>query len=453
MQKFTPVSNKISKGNTVLVEPFIWAEEEFSVPVETFIEYANKNGISFARGDGGIEIVKNSALNKDEFKIYITPVGVFVNAQSIKAAHSALSVLLCEFKAGENGIEAEASEISEAPDMFYRGLSVDLARQWHGPEYILKYIDLCYMNRATHLQLHFTDDQSFTLPLDSFPNLSTKGRTYTKADIESFVEYANSRGIILVPEVDIPGHTEQFCRKYPDLFGTLSTEQNTGNADFVFNILPTDDEVFSALERIFGEVAELFPDSPYIHIGGDEAAVGCWEKCKRTRDYMKKHGIENIKEMYAEFIRIVTEMIFALGRTPIVWEGFAKEYNDKISKDVIVIAWESYYQPAPYLAEAGFRLINCSWKPLYIVTPDTFWTPEEIKAWDPWSWQHFWEKSAAYPNGLKIDRSYDKMLGGQVCAWGDRLQFYDDWKKGADEEYELISERLPALCEKLINLG
>ena len=95
MQKFTPVSNKISKGNTVLVEPFIWAEEEFSVPVETFIEYANKNGISFARGDGGIEIVKNSALNKDEFKIYITPVGVFVNVQSIKAAHSALSVLLC----------------------------------------------------------------------------------------------------------------------------------------------------------------------------------------------------------------------------------------------------------------------------------------------------------------------------------------------------------------------
>lgn len=453
MQRFTPPKHKQIIGDKVALPAFISADAEFSGAVDTFCEYAAKKGISFSKGEGGISLKKDSTLAKEEFCIKIKSDGVCVRAADIKGAHGAFAVLLTEIEKAENGFTAEQMTVNEAPDMFYRGLSVDLARQWHAPEYIYKYIDLCYMNRATHLQLHFTDDQSFTLPIDSFPLLSTEGRTYTKADIESFVEYANSRGIILVPEVDIPGHTEQFCRKYPDLFGTLSTEQNTGNADFVFNILPADQSVFSALERIFGEVAELFPDSPYIHIGGDEAAVGCWEKCKRTRDYMKKHGIENIKEMYAEFIRIVTEMIFALGRTPIVWEGFAKEYNDKISKDVIVIAWESYYQPAPYLAEAGFRLINCSWKPLYIVTPDTFWTPEEIKAWDPWSWQHFWEKSAAYPNGLKIDRSYDKMLGGQVCAWGDRLQFYDDWKKGADEEYELISERLPALCEKLINLG
>lgn len=453
MQKFTPVSNRNLKGNTVLIEPFIWAEEEFYVPVETFCEYARKNGFSIAKGEGGIEIVKNSTLNKDECRILITSQGIFINVQSVKAAHSALSVLLCELKMGENGIEAEESEINEAPDMFYRGLSVDLARQWHGPEYVLKYIDLCYMNRATHLQLHFTDDQSFTLPIKSFPLLSTEGRTYTKDDIAGFVKYANSRGIILVPEVDIPGHTEQFCRKYPEFFGTLSTEQNTGNAEFLFNILPADEKIFEALKLIFGEVAEMFPDSPYIHIGGDEAAVGCWEKCARTQSYMAKNGIKNIKEMYAEFIKKVTEMIFALGRTPIVWEGFAKEYNDRISKEVIVIAWESYYQPAYYLAEAGFRLINCSWKPLYIVTPDTCWTPDEIRAWDPWSWQHFWEKSAAYPNGFSIDRSYDKVLGGSICAWGDRLQFYDDWKKGADEEYELVSERLPALCEKLINLG
>lgn len=452
MQKFTPVSNRNLKGNTVLIEPFIWAEEELSIPVETFCEYARKNGFSIAKGEGGIEIVKNSTLNKDEFRILITSQGIFINVQSVKAAHSALSVLLCELKMGENGIEAEESEINEAPDMFYRGLSVDLARQWHAPEYIIKYIDLCYFNRATHLQLHFTDDQSFTLPMEAYPKLSTEGRTYKKEDIAGFVKYANSRGIILVPEVDIPGHTEQFCRKYPELFGSVNAAENTGNADFVFNILPAAEEVFDALRTIFGEVAAMFPDSPYIHIGGDEAAVKNWEKEPRTLEYMQKNGIKNIHEMYAEFVRIVTEIIFDLGRTPIVWEGFSKEYNDRISKDVIVIAWESYYQPAPYLAEAGFRLINCSWKPLYIVTPDTFWSPEEIKAWDPWSWQHFWEKSAAYPNGLEIDPSYDKVLGGSICAWGDRLQFYDDPNKGADEEFELISERLPALCERLISL-
>lgn len=452
MQKFTPPKFKKTLGCSAVLPALISADAEFEVAVKTFCEYAAKKGITFSKGEGGISLKKDSSLAKEEFCINIKSDGVCVRAADTKGAHGALALLITEIEKAESGFSAEQMTVNEAPDMFYRGLSVDLARQWHAPEYIIKYIDLCYMNRATHLQLHFTDDQSFTLPIEAYPKLSTEGRTYKKEDIAEFVRYANSRGIILVPEVDIPGHTEQFCRKYPELFGTLSTEQNTGNAEFLFNILPADDEVFSALEKIFGEVAAMFPNSPYIHIGGDEAAVGCWEKCARTKAYMAKNGIESIKEMYAEFIRKVTEMIFALGRTPIVWEGFAKEYNDRISKDVIVIAWESYYQPAPYLAEAGFRLINCSWKPLYIVTPDTFWSPEEIRAWHPWSWQHFWEKSAAYPNGLEIDPSYDKVLGGSICAWGDRLQFYDDPNKGADEELELIAERLPALCERLISL-
>ena len=453
MQKFTPPKHKQILGDKVILPAFISADVELLAAADTFCEYAAEIGVCFAKGEGGIALKKDSTLAKEEFCIKAGGEGVEIIAADLKAAHGALAVLLAEIEKADGGFALQQMQVNEAPDMFYRGLSVDLARQWHAPEYIIKYIDLCYFNRATHLQLHFTDDQSFTLPIKSFPLLSTEGRTYTIDDIAGFVKYANSRGIILVPEVDIPGHTEQFCRKYPEFFGTLSTEQNTGNAEFLFNILPADEEIFEALKLIFGEVAEMFPDSPYIHIGGDEAAVGCWEKCARTQSYMAKNGIKNIKEMYAEFIKKVTEMIFALGRTPIVWEGFAKEYNDRISKEVIVIAWESYYQPAYYLAEAGFRLINCSWKPLYIVTPDTCWTPDEIRAWDPWSWQHFWEKSAAYPNGFSIDRSYDKVLGGSICAWGDRLQFYDDWKKGADEEYELVSERLPALCEKLINLG
>lgn len=453
MQKFTPPKHKTEFGGEFCFPATYKADPEFTIAAKTFCEYAKDSGIAFSEGKGGINLQKDPSLKRDGFEIKVSNEGVFVAAQSLKAAHSAFAILLCEISGSNTGFNVQGFNIEETPDMEYRGLSVDLARQWHPVSYILKYIDLCYMNRATHLQLHFTDDQSFTLPISAFPNLSTSGRTYTLEEIDSINRYAESRGIIIVPEVDIPGHTEQFCRKYPELFGSVNAAENSGNASFVFNILPADDKVFDALKIIFGEVAEMFPNSPYIHIGGDEAAVSNWEKEPRTLLYMRKNGIGNIKEMYAEFIRKVTEMIFALGRTPIVWEGFAKEYNDRISKDVIVIAWESYYQPAPYLAEAGFRIINCSWKPLYIVTPDTFWTPDEIRAWDPWSWYHFWEKSAAYPDGFSIDRSYDKVLGGQICAWGDRLQFYEDIQKGADEELELIAERLPALCEKLINLG
>lgn len=145
-------------------------------------------------------------------------------------------------------------------------------------------------------------------------------------------------------------------------------------------------------------------------------------------------------------------MIFDLGKTPVVWEGFGKEYNDRISKDVIVICWESYYQTAIDLAKSGFTIINCSWKPLYVIWHGRHWSPEEIMAWNPWRWDHWWEKSYAFPDGYEIPKDATTVLGGQLCAWGDFLREYDDWKTGAEEELVLLEERLPALCKKLINL-
>ena len=156
--------------------------------------------------------------------------------------------------------------------------------------------------------------------------------------------------------------------------------------------------------------------------------------------------------MYAEYIRIVTEMIFEMGKTPVVWEGFGKEHNDKISKDVIVMCWESYYQTAVDLAKSGFTLINCSWKPLYVIWRGRHWSPEAIMAWNPWRWEHWWEKSAAFPDGYEIPKDATTVLGGQLCSWGDFLREYDDWKTGAEEELELLEEKLPVLCNRLINL-
>jgi len=253
------------------------------------------------------------------------------------------------------------------------------------------------------------------------------------------VEYAQARGIELVPEVDVPGHSDPFFRNYPELFG------NTG-------ILPACDEVFDAIRSIFREVCEMFPNSSLIHIGGDEASIQAWEKCERTQAYMKAHQIANVQEMYAEYVRIVTDMILDMGKIPVVWEGFAKEYNDRIDRRTIVIAWESYYQPAYDLAEAGFTLINCSWQPLYICTPVKYWTPEEITAHDPWRWDHWWEKSVAYPEGYSIDRKYP-VLGEQICAWADSILKCENPEEEIQHELELIAERMPAMCKKLWNLN
>ncbi len=428
------------------LKPLYTAAPAFVRCGEIFATYAaDAFGILWTVGEGGLYLCADDTLAGEEYRLVVDGEKTTVYAATEKGMHNGLANLLWllelateETALDENGIAMPKVEICQKPDMPYRGLMVDLARQWHPIEYLYGYVDLCWKNRASHLQLHFTDSQSFTLPMKAYPQLCTEGRTYTREEIASLVEYAKERGIELVPEVDVPGHTDQFFLKYPEVFG------NAG-------VLPACEEVFEALRTIFAEVADMFPHSPWIHLGGDEAAIGGWEQCERTQAYMEAHGIANIHEMYAEYIRIVTEMIFALDRTPVVWEGFAKAYNDRIDRRTIIIAWESYYQPAYDLAEAGFTLINCSWKPLYIVTPDTHWTPTEIAALDPWHWDHWWEKSVAFPDGYSIDQSYP-VLGQQICAWGDRIAGWENWEDGIKREMELVAERLPAMCSHMWHL-
>ena len=422
------------------IKPYYFSDPKYKNCVTAFVLYMKDQfGVSMKEAKGGIFLIEDKSLSFEEYLITSSEDMVILKASTEKGMHNALADLLLRITIKNDSMIISDIFVKSAPDCSYRGLMIDLARQWHPLDYLLKYIDLCWKSRATHLQLHFTDSQSFTLPINSFPDLPTKNRSYSKEEINILVEYADSHGIILIPEVDVPGHSAKFFEKYPEVFGTNG-------------VLPACDEVFDALRMIFSEVIEMFPNSPYIHIGGDEANIYAWEECEKTIKYMSKHGISNIHEMYAEYIRIVTEMIFDSGRTPIVWEGFSKEYNDKIDRRTIVIAWESYYQPAYDLAEAGFTLINCSWKPLYIVTPDTYWSKEEINALDPWRWEHWWEKSVAYPKGYSIDRNYP-VLGEQLCAWGDKIADWENWEDGIIEEMRLVSERFPVMCGKLWNLN
>ena len=422
------------------IRPLISADECFLGCASVFTEYAEKDfGTEWAVGDGGVFLRFNPNMGDEGYRLIIEDNVASLFASTKKGMHNGLADLLSRLSESEGLFITESADVSESPDCSYRGVMLDLARQWHPLPYLLSYRDLCWKNRASHFQLHFTDFQSFTLPVNAFPRLSTEGRCYTRNEIKTLVGYADARGIVLVPEVDVPGHTTQFFVKYPEIFG------NNG-------VLPACDEVFCALRKIFSEVIEMFPNSPMIHIGGDEANINSWLNCERTQNYMKTHGISDVKEMYAEYIRILTDTVLEMGRTPVVWEGFSKEFNDRIDKRTIVSEFESLYQPAYDLAESGFTLINCSWKPLYIVTPNTHWTPEEIAALDPWKWDHWWEKSVAYPNGYRVDRKYP-VLGEQICAWGDAIAGWDNWEDGIIKERELVAERLPAMCKKLWRLG
>jgi hypothetical protein len=143
----------------------------------------------------------------------------------------------------------------------------------------------------------------------------------------------------------------------------------------------------------------------------------------------------------------IARMVLERGKKPVAWEGFSKEYNHMVTKELLVFAWENYYQIAPELVEGGFTIINASWKPNYVVTPAAMWSRNEILEWNPRRWTHFWEKSKACNTWISVDDSAP-VLGGQLCAWGDRLVQYTTRHGGAREEFANVAERLPAVAER-----
>ena len=413
---------------------------EYPEVIRTFTDYADRVfGVVFTRGEGGIAITTDESLADGGYTLAFDGGEADIRVKDGTALSYALASLLLLMEKSENGVTLpKIGEWQDHPEGTWRGLMIDLARRWHPVKYLFDAVDLCWLYKINRLQLHFTDDQSYTLPCKAFPNLPSENRHYTYAELEALRDYAAQCHITLVPEVDMPGHCTQFIQKYPEVFGS-------------HGIICAEDKAFDGLEAILREVAELFPDSPFIHLGGDEAAIARWNDCEGCRAYMAEHGLENVHATYAHFLQRVTDMVLAMGRTPVIWEGFSKEYNHLISKDVIVIAWESYYQLAPDLLEGGFTIFNCSWKPLYIVTPNTHWTPAEILNWNIYTWQHWWPNSIASKQEIVVPDTAP-VLGGQICAWGDALGGFPSSEEACKTEFALIRERIPALAEKTWNV-
>lgn len=387
-----------------------------------------------AAASGIIRFAFDAALAADEYAIDITDAGCSVKAGGMESANYAAATLVQLLEKDGDVLSLPKGHIQDKPVSEWRGLMVDLARQWHPVEYLFRYIDLCWLYKIDRLQLHFTDDQSYTLPSKAFPMLPTQGRTYTVAQLNALREYAAARGVMLVPEVDFPGHSLQFNTRLPEIFGTQ-------------HVSCCEEKTFAAIGTLLDEVFALFPDAPYFHLGGDEAQLELWNECPGCVAYREEHGLPDVHAQYAHYVDRIARMVLERGKTPVAWEGFAKEYNHMVTKELLVFSWENYYQIAPELVEGGFTIINASWKPNYVVTPAAMWSREEILEWNPRRWTHFWEKSKAFNTWISVSDEAP-VLGGQLCAWGDRLTQYTTRHGGAREEFANVAQRLPAVAER-----
>lgn len=308
--------------------------------------------------------------------------------------------------------------IDDKPAFAYRGAMVDVARKYHSTDTLKQVIDLCRFYKVRYIQIHLTDDQAFTFPSTAFPLTNSSqqhgGPTYTLAELKGLVKYADTRGVTIVPEFDIPGHSAALIRTMPDLFKIKNTKPYEHHATVNF----ANPDVIKALDTIIGEMCDVFKSSPYFHIGGDEADIANVAQHPDFQKLIAEYGLTKNpeQELYRRFLGQMNEIVKKRGKKMIVWEGFGRDPESKfpIPKDVTVMEFESAYQTAPELIKDGYTVINAAWTPLYIVNRHV-WKPKKVY---DWSINEFGRVSGLWQTVTWVNTDNAQgIAGAQACEW------------------------------------
>ena len=410
------------------------------LPVTAYRPIAGDIKISYrSRGD-----VESYTIDADE--------QIHINAHPNHGIYWAYATLLQIASITKDTITIPRCYIKDKPSGAFRSVMIDLASEWHPIDNLYDITRLCWWYKVKYLHLHFTDNKSWTLPSRSHPTLPTIDKFYTEQQLKDLNQFACSHGVTIIPEVDVPGHSRALIRALPELVANeKSADTQAADGDALIHPGMTGQEVYDAIcpgrettyEFISGVIEELcgiFPDTPYIHIGADEVNKTSWESCVHCQQYMQQHSIPNVEELYRHFIARVNEMVKQHHKQTIVWEGFKADGQVEIPKDVIVMEFENHYELPGALLNAGYQVVNTSWQPLYIV-PNASWPSDHILRWNIWRWEHWWDQSQAYPDGLEVQPT-EQVIGGGMCSWGIT----------PEKELEVLMPRLPALAERTWNI-
>lgn len=316
--------------------------------------------------------------------------------------------------------------VDDAPTLPWRGLELDVARFPHPIGELREAVDLAFLYSLNTVHLHLSDDQAFTFPASCLPErtdagLPGKNRGYTREELVGLVEYAAARGVVLIPEIDMPAHASSLVRARPDLFGTPDVENGGFRSTQIINVCS--EAAYEAVGELLAEVADVFELSPRIHLGGDEVWEGHIKALPELLAYTKTHGLLGpdhsgcASELLNHFLVRTSKTVRELGRQAVVWEGFRPPALKKnaLGTDVIVMSWSQHSQQPGALIAQGYSIVNCGWDPLYVV-PAQGWAARPSEAYD-WTPSAVRQRFGGRVTQLAVDAP---LLGSQVCMWEQR---------------------------------
>jgi hexosaminidase len=294
-------------------------------------------------------------LGEDEsYHLEVATSGAVLSAANPLGILRGLQTFLQLVELTPQGFAVPAVSIDDAPRFPWRGLMIDSGRHFMPLSIIRQTLDGMEAVKMNVLHWHLSEDQGFRVESKEFPLLTQKGSDglyYTQDEVRGVVEYARDRGIRVVPEFDMPGHSTAWFVGYPELAsgkGPYAIEREWG----VFNpaMDPTRESTYAFLDRFIGEMAGLFPDA-YFHIGGDECNGKEWDANPLIQKYMHEHGLKDNAALQAYFTGRVQKLVTKRGKITVGWD---EVLQPDTPKDVVIQSWRGQKSLAE-AARGGYR--------------------------------------------------------------------------------------------------
>lgn len=346
---------------------------------------------------GEIVYRSNPTLDEGAYQLKISQEQVRVEAGSSSGfVHATASLLqLLDYNSLTQEAQLACCSISDSPRFRYRGMMLDCSRHFHSVEQVKRLINLLAHYKFNTFHWHLTDDEGWRVEIKAFPALTEVGAWrgvdeaiepqythisqryggfYSQEEIKEVVAYASQRSIMVIPEIDVPGHCRAAIKSLPEML--VEAEDDTvyrsiqNYSDNVLN--PGLSTTYQFLDGVLEEIAQLFP-APYVHIGADEVPHGVWSNSPSCQALMKQHGYQDYKELQGHLLRHAEQKLRSLGKRMLGWEE--AQHGDKVSKDTVIYSWLSE-EAAVNCARQGFDVVLQPAQTTYLdMTQD--YAPEE----------------------------------------------------------------------------
>ena len=377
-------------------------ETQTGISIRTSPSPASASGVLDVSVDGPGQTIQS--VDEDEsYSLDVSPSGARLHAATVVGALRGLETFEQLVQTDRTGYFLPAVSIRDTPRFRWRGLMIDCGRHFMPAEVIKRTLDGMAAVKLNVFHWHLSEDQGFRMESRAFPRLTGLGSDelfYTQAQAREIVAYARDRGIRVVPEFDMPGHTGAWFVGYPDLAsapGPFHIEREFGVFDPVMD--PTRESTYKFLDRFVAEMAAIFPDH-FLHIGGDENNGVQWKANSRIQAFMREHDLQDRAALQNYFNQRLLKILEKHGKHMIGWDEIL---TPNLPKDVVVQSWRGFDSLAAG-AKNGYSGILSAGYYLNLMSSAE---------------AHYLVDPLPPANGLSPEEQA-RTLGGEACMWNEQ---------------------------------